>query len=58
MSRTQICLPKIVFLAEFVAKMECYIFKQTESSKKAQRLPEMAELAVAITSLELPEVDA
>ena len=56
--RTQVCLPKIVLLAGFVAKMECSIFKQTKSWKEAQRLPEIAELAMAITSLKLLEVEA
>ena len=57
-SRTQVYLSKIVLLTGFLAKMECCIFKQTKSWKEAQRLLERVELAVAIASLELSEVDA
>ena len=58
MLRTQVSLPKTVLLTGFLAKMECFIFKQTKSWKEAKKLLGRAKLDVVIASLELLEVDA
>ena len=57
-SRTQVSWLYAVLFEGLIAKIECCMLKHIEFCKRSLEIPERAELAMWITSLELPELDA
>ena len=57
-SSTQVSWLYAVLFEGLIAKIECCMLKHIEFCKRSSEIPERAELAMWITSLELPELDA